>query len=187
MIKTLRGMRDILPEEAGIWQYVESAAKGVFGLFGYKEIRTPVMEETSLFVKSIGEGTDIVQKEMYSFKDRSGRRVSLRPEGTAPIVRSYLENNFNNKESLAKLYYIGPMFRSERPQAGRQRQFHQIGVEAIGSESFFIDAEVIYLIKAYFDKVGLADYTIKINSLGCSKDKERALKLSERQKEPPLR
>ena len=173
MIKTLRGMRDILPEEAGIWQYVESAAKGVFGLFGYKEIRTPVMEETSLFVKSIGEGTDIVQKEMYSFKDRSGRRVSLRPEGTAPIVRSYLENNFNNKESLAKLYYIGPMFRSERPQAGRQRQFHQIGVEAIGSESFFIDAEVIYLIKAYFDKVGLADYTIKINSLGCSKDKAK--------------
>lgn len=173
MIKTLRGMRDILPDESGAWQYVESAAKGLFGLFGYREIRTPVMEETSLFVKSIGEGTDIVQKEMYSFKDRSGRRVSLRPEGTAPTVRSYLENNLNSKESLVKLYYIGPMFRSERPQAGRQRQFHQIGVEAIGSESFFVDAEVIYLVKAYFDKVGLADYTIKINSLGCSKDKAK--------------
>lgn len=171
MIKTLRGMKDILPDEIGIWQYVENAAKELFELFGYREIRTPILEETSLFVKGIGEGTDIVQKEMYSFKDKGGRRISLRPEGTAPVVRSYLENNLNKKEALVKLYYIGPMFRSERPQAGRQRQFHQMGIEVIGSDSFYVDAEVIYLMKAYFDRIGLAGYTIKINTLGCSKDK----------------
>jgi len=164
-------MKDILPDEISMWQYVENAAKELFELFGYREIRTPIVEEASLFVKSIGEGTDIVQKEMYSFKDKAGRRISLRPEGTAPIVRSYLENNLNKKEALVKLYYIGPMFRSERPQAGRQRQFHQIGIEVIGSESFYVDAEVICLMKAYFDRIGLSGYTIKINTLGCAKDK----------------
>lgn len=176
MIRTLRGMRDILPNEVSAWQYIENTAKELFAAFGYREIRTPILEETSLFVKSIGETTDIVQKEMYTFKDKGGRRISLRPEGTAPIVRSYLENNLDKIEPLTKLYYIGPMFRSERPQAGRQRQFHQIGVEVIGSESFYIDAEVIYLMKVYFDKIGLSDYAIKINTLGCSKDKARIKK-----------
>lgn len=176
MIKTLRGMRDILPDEAGAWQYIEDTAKSLFGLFGYREIRTPILEETALFVKSIGESTDIVQKEMYTFKDKGGRRVSLRPEGTAPIVRSYLENNLDKTEPFAKLYYIGPMFRSERPQAGRQRQFYQIGIEAIGSDSPYLDAEIVYLMKVYFDKVGLSDYTIKVNTLGCGKDKTRIKK-----------
>ena len=140
MIRSIRGMRDILPEEAARWRYIEKTAKSLFELFGYKEIRTPILEETALFTKSIGEATDIVQKEMYSFKDRAGRHLSLRPEGTAPIVRSYLENNLDKLESLCKLYYIGPMFRSEKPQSGRQRQFYQIGVEAIGSASPYIDA-----------------------------------------------
>jgi histidyl-tRNA synthetase len=176
MIKVLKGMKDILPEEVGIWQDIEDAARSLFGLFGYREIRTPALEETSLFIKSIGQSTDIVQKEMYAFKDKGGRQISLRPEGTAPIVRSYIENNLDKLEALSKLYYIGPMFRSEKPQSGRQRQFYQIGVEAIGSESPYIDAEVIYLMKAYFDKIGLSDYTIKINTLGCPKDKTRIKK-----------
>ena len=171
MIKALRGMRDILPQEAGTWRCIEDSARSLFRLFGYGEIRTPILEEVALFVKSIGQSTDIVQKEMYSFKDKGGRRISLRPEGTAPIVRAYLENNLDKTDPIIKLYYIGPMFRSERPQAGRQRQFHQIGIEAVGSESFYIDAEVISLMKAYFDKIGLTGYTIKINSLGCAKDK----------------
>ncbi|NQT07055.1 MAG: histidine--tRNA ligase [Candidatus Omnitrophica bacterium] len=171
MIKRLRGMKDILPEEVLLWQYIEKAAKDLFALFGYGEIRTPILEEGSLFTKSIGESTDIVQKEMYAFKDKGGRHVSMRPEGTAPIVRAYIENNLDKAESLTKLYYIGPMFRSERPQAGRQRQFSQIGVEAIGSDSPYIDAEVIALIKLYLERIGLSGYTIKINTLGCSKDK----------------
>lgn len=172
MIKRLKGMRDILPDEIGTWQYIEDTARTLFETFGYREIRTPILEETSLFIKSIGETTDIVQKEMYTFKDKGGRRISLRPEGTAPIVRSYIENNLDKADPLFKLYYIGGMFRTERPQAGRQRQFYQIGVEVIGSENFYIDVEVIYLMKAYFDKLGLADYTIKINTLGCPKDKK---------------
>ncbi len=173
MIRAIKGMKDILPDEVSIWQYIENTARRLFKLFGYREIRTPVLEDTALFVKGIGESTDIVQKEMYSFKDRGGKRLSLRPEGTAPIVRAYIENNLDKIEPLTKLYYIGSMFRSERPQAGRQRQFHQIGVEAIGSDSPHIDAETIYLMKVYFDKIGLTDYTIKINTLGCSKDKAK--------------
>jgi len=176
MNKTLKGMRDILPNEVGTWQYIEDTAKRLFELFGYREIRTPILEETSLFIKSIGEATDIVKKEMYSFKDKGSRRISLRPEGTAPIVRSYLENSLDKIDSLTKLYYIAPMFRSEKPQAGRQRQFYQIGVEAIGSDSPYLDAEIIYLMKVYLDKIGLTDYTIKINSLGCSKDKTKIKK-----------
>jgi len=171
MAKALRGMKDILPGESGVWQFVEKKAQETFRLYGYKEIRTPILEETTLFTRSIGEGTDIVQKEMYTFKDKGGRKVSLRPEATAPVVRAYLENNLNKSGGLTKLFYIGPMFRSERPQAGRQRQFYQIGVEAIGSVNPYLDAEVISLMKAYFDSIGLDGYKIKINSLGCSKDK----------------
>ena len=176
MIKTLRGMKDILPEEASLWQHVEEAAKEIFATFGYREIRTPALEETILFTKSIGEGTDIVQKEMYTFKDKGGRKISLRPEGTAPIVRSYIEHSLDKIESLTKVFYVGPMFRSERPQAGRQRQFHQIGAEAIGSFSPYVDAELIYLMKTYLDKIGLSGYTIKINALGCTKDKAKIKK-----------
>jgi len=171
MINVLKGMKDILPEEVTNWQYIEEKARKLFELYGYNEIRTPTLEETSLFTKSIGQGTDIVQKEMYTFKDKGKRSISLRPEGTAPIVRAYIENNLDKIGGLVKLYYIGPMFRSERPQAGRQRQFNQIGIEAIGSLSPYLDAEVILLMKAYFDNIGLDGYKIKLNSLGCSKDK----------------
>jgi len=171
MLKALRGMKDILPEEAGTWQCIEEEARKTFELYGYKEIRTPSLEETSLFTKSIGEGTDIVQKEMYSFKDKGGRKISLRPEATAPVVRAYLENNLDKTGGLVKLYYIGPMFRSERPQAGRQRQFHQIGVEALGSYNPYLDVEVINLMKSYLDSIGLDNCKIKLNSLGCNKDK----------------
>ena len=171
MIERPRGMKDILPEEAGDWQWVERRIRSLFRIYGYGEIRTPVVEEASLFVKSIGEGTDIVQKEMYAFKDKGGRKLSLRPEGTAPVVRAYLENNLDKLKGLTKLYYIGPMFRNERPQAGRQRQFYQIGVEAIGSDEPRLDAEVISLARSCLDSVGLKDYKIKLNSLGCGKDK----------------
>ena len=176
MIKVLKGMRDILPEEIGRWQELENAARSLFELFGYKEIRTPALEEASLFIRSIGQSTDIVQKEMYAFKDKGGRFIALRPEGTAPIVRSYIENNLDKVESLSKLYYMGPMFRSEKPQSGRQRQFYQIGVEAIGSDSPFLDAEIIYLMKTYFDKINLKDFVIKLNTLGCAKDKTKIKK-----------
>jgi len=126
MIKAIRGTKDILPSESCRWQEIETCSRNIFRLFGYSEIRTPVIEETGLFVKSVGEDTDIVKKEMFSFVDRGERNISLRPEGTAPIVRAYLENNLAKTEPFQKLYYIGPMFRAERPQAGRLRQFHQI-------------------------------------------------------------
>ena len=171
-IQSVKGMRDVLPEEVRLWQFAEKTARGVLEGFGYEEIRTPVLEETALFQKGIGEGTDIVNKEMYTFTDRGGRSLTLRPEGTAPIVRSYIENNLAS-DGLVKLYYIGPMFRSERPQKGRSRQFHQIGVEAIGSPNPYIDAEVIYMMASLFKKLGLNDFKIKLCSLGCNKDKEK--------------
>jgi histidyl-tRNA synthetase len=172
-IKTLRGMHDILPGDTAAWQDAEDKSKSIFELFGYREIRTPVLESTALFTKSIGDSTDIVQKEMYSFTDRGGRDISLRPEGTAPIVRSYIENGLDKKYNPAKLYYIGPMFRAERPQAGRYRQFYQIGVEAIGSSSEYLDAEIILMLKSALDAVGLKHYEIQLNTLGCSEDKKK--------------
>jgi len=172
-IRALRGMRDIMPHEAGAWQDIEDAARKVFQRFRYREARTPLLEETGLFMRSIGEDTDIVQKEMFSFEDRGGRQVSLRPEGTAPVVRAYLEANLDSTEPFQKLYYIGPMFRAERPQAGRSRQFHQIGVEAIGSSDPAIDAEVISLLTALLDSVGVKGYVIHLNNLGCAEDKAR--------------
>ncbi len=171
-ISGLRGMPDILPEEAGKWQRVEAAARAIFSQYGYEEIRTPILEETALFKRGVGEQTDIVQKQMYSFKDRGERDIALRPEGTAPIVRSYLENFLDKKTPLCRLYYIGPMFRSERPQAGRNRQFYQIGVEAIGSASPYLDAEVICLLVKLLETNGLGETELKINTLGCAKDKK---------------
>lgn len=135
------------------------------------EIRTPVIEESSLFVRSLGEGTDIVEKQMFTFIDRGERSITLRPEATASVVRAYLENNLVNEMGFVKLFYMGPMFRAERPQAGRMRQFHQIGVEAIGSQSPHLDAEVIALMAGLLDSLGVIGYNIKINSLGCPKDK----------------
>jgi histidyl-tRNA synthetase len=171
-IHSLKGMRDILPEEAKLWQFVEKKTKEVFETLGYEEIRTPILEETALFQKSIGEGTDIVNKEMYTLTDRGGRSLTLRPEGTAPIIRSYIENNLGG-DGLAKLYYIGPMFRSERPQKGRSRQFHQIGVEVIGDSSPYIDISVIQEMAYFFKKLSLRNFKIKLCSLGCTDDKKK--------------
>lgn len=178
-IKALRGMPDILPEEARIWQQAEDTARAIFCQYGYEEIRTPIIEETALFKRSIGEETDIVQKQMYSFKDRGDRDIALRPEGTASIVRAYLEHNLGKILPVSKFYYIGPMFRNERPQAGRLRQFHQVGAEAIGSFSPYLDAEVISLMMKILKACGLDSTELKINTLGCAKDKkafEQALK-----------
>lgn len=173
MYKALRGMKDILPGSLGLWQNIEKNAVSILRQFGYREIRTPVLEEKGLFVKSIGDQTDIVTKEMFSFTDRGERDVVLRPEGTAPIVRAYLEANLHKRDPFQKFYYIEPMFRAERPQAGRMRQFHQIGAEAIGSLDPVIDAEMILLLAAVLDKCGVKDYTIRLNNLGCRNDKIR--------------
>jgi len=176
MLKALRGTKDILPADIGIWQAVESSARDIAAIYGYKEIRTPIIEEASLFIRSIGDTTDIVQKEMYVFSDRGGRNIALRPEATASVVRAYLENSIGGGEALAKLFYIGPMFRSERPQKGRQRQFYQMGVEAIGSDNPLLDVEVILLAVRFLQKLGLRDFSVKINSLGCEKDKKAIIK-----------
>lgn len=170
--KAVRGMEDILPGDIDIWQYLERQARADLEFYGYTEIRTPILEDTSIFTRSIGEATDIVKKEMYTFRDKKGRSLTLRPEGTAPIVRSYVEHSLDKISPVSKLYYIGPMFRSERPQKGRSRQFHQIGVEVIGAKSHFADAEVVTQLSKMLESFGLGGFTIKINNLGCKKDKE---------------
>ena len=171
--QAIRGTKDILPGESCKWQKIEGLARALFGTYGYSEIRTPVIEETGLFIKSVGEDTDIVKKEMFSFVDRGERNITLRPEGTAPIVRSYLENNLAAASAFQKLYYIGPMFRAERPQAGRLRQFHQVGVEAIGSNSPALDAEVIIVMAKLLESFGIKNHTMKLNNLGCASDKKK--------------
>ncbi len=175
----LKGMPDILPAEASGWQFMETSARGVLHNYGYREIRTPILEEAGLFQRSIGEETDIVQKQMYSFKDRGERAIALRPEGTAPVVRAYLEHNLGIDETVNRLYYMGPMFRSEKPQVGRNRQFYQIGAELIGSAGPYADAEIISLAMGILGSCGLSDAKLEINSLGCPRDKksfEQALK-----------
>ncbi|MBU4376208.1 MAG: histidine--tRNA ligase [Candidatus Omnitrophica bacterium] len=171
-IQSLKGMSDILPPDVYLWQHVEEAVRRFLARYGYKEIRTPMLEESVLFNRSIGEETDIVNKEMYSFIDKGGRNIALRPEGTAPIVRSFIQHNIDLQD-LVKLYYVGPMFRSERPQKGRSRQFHQIGVEAIGSSNPYVDAGMIVLMKELLLKIGISGFEVKLNSLGCSADKKK--------------
>ena len=143
MIHSIRGMRDILPPASGVWNKVEEGVREVFARFHYQEIRTPILEETALFVRSVGEESDIVSKEMYTFDDRDGSSLTLRPENTASVLRAYIEHRLDQRPGVQKYYYIGPMFRRERPQKGRYRQFYQVGAEAIGSESPAIDAEEI--------------------------------------------
>jgi histidyl-tRNA synthetase len=162
-----RGTKDILPKETPLWQKLEATCRKVFSLYNYQEIRTPVFEKTELFTRSIGNTTDIVKKEMYTFEDRKGRSLTLRPEETASVVRACLENNLIRPEQITKLYYIGPMFRYERPQAGRQRQFHQAGVEVFGSSDPLVDVEVIQLNMKLFEDIGLTDLEVDINSVGC--------------------
>jgi histidyl-tRNA synthetase len=164
-----RGTHDILPADIKKWHYIEAKAREVFERYNYKELRTPIFEQTELFMRSIGEATDIVGKEMYTFTDKGGRSLTLRPEETAPVVRAALENNLFGQHELVKLYYLGPMFRYERPQAGRQRQFHQAGVEVFGSLDPMIDVEVIEMGVRFFSEVGLKDVEVDINSVGCKK------------------
>ena len=161
------GTHDILPEELPKWEYVENKIKEVMSLYNYCETRTPIFEQTELFIRSIGEETDIVKKEMYNFEDLGKRSMTLRPEGTAPIVRAYLEHNLGEKSPLVKLFYIGPMFRQERPQKGRLRQFNQYGAEAIGSLDPLIDSEIISLNLQIFRSVNLENYQLYLNSIGC--------------------
>jgi histidyl-tRNA synthetase len=165
--KSIKGTRDILPEESYRWQALERELRSVMHLFNYKEIRTPAFEETALFARGIGELTDIVSKEMYTFVDRGGDRLTLKPEMTASVIRSYVQHNLGEQQPLTKVYYISPMFRQERPQAGRMRQFHQFGAEAIGGASADIDAEVIALSVEVYNRFGIKNISLKINSVGC--------------------
>ena len=166
MINSVKGMRDILPPASAVWNRVETAARRIFARFNYREIRTPLLEETALFARGVGEETDIVSKEMYTFEDRDGSSLTLRPENTAPVLRAYIEHRMEQQPGVQKLYYIGPMFRRERPQKGRYRQFYQIGAEAIGSDSPAVDAEVIELVVAILREVGIGGFELLINSIG---------------------
>ncbi len=172
MIKAITGTKDILPSDVSRWQYLENLLRETFKTFNYKEIRTPIFEETALFARGIGEETDIVSKEMYTFKDRSETSITLRPENTAGVVRSFIEQSLGAQQSLNKLYYIGPMFRQERPQAGRLRQFHQFGAEALGSTSPLLDAEMIQIAYHILKNLGLKNLVVKINSLGIPEVRE---------------
>ncbi|MEW6621732.1 MAG: histidine--tRNA ligase [Bacillota bacterium] len=169
LTKRPRGTNDILPGESMKWQWLEEQARSLCRKFGYQEIRTPMFEHTELFQRGVGETTDIVQKEMYTFLDRGGRSVTLRPENTAAVVRAYLENKLYSEPQPTKVFYIGPMFRYDRPQAGRFRQFHQFGIEAIGSTHPAIDAEVIYIAMEFYRTIGVKDAALHINSVGCPK------------------
>jgi histidyl-tRNA synthetase len=166
MIKAVKGTRDILPPSSQVWNDVEAITRELFRTFNYQEIRTPIIEETALFARGVGQDTDIVSKEMYTFEDRDGSSITLRPEATASVMRAYIEHRLDQVPGLQKLYYIGPMFRRERPQKGRYRQFYQIGAEAIGSESPAVDAEIIELVVELLRRVGLTDFQLYLNSVG---------------------
>ena len=162
-----RGTKDILPDSVGSWNYVEQKIRDICARFGYEEIRTPMFEHTELFHRGIGEGTDVVDKEMYTFEDRGGRSITLRPENTASAVRAYLQNKLYGDGALTKLFYIGSMFRYDRPQAGRMREFHQFGVEALGEANPAVDAEIILLAMEFLKSLGLKDLKLSLNSVGC--------------------
>ncbi len=164
-----RGTKDILPDTVGQWTYVEEKIRDLCARYGYKEIRTPMFEHTELFHRGIGEGTDVVDKEMYTFTDRGDRSITLRPENTASAVRAYLQNKLYGDSSLVKLFYIGSMFRYDRPQAGRMREFHQFGVEALGESNPAVDAEIIMLAMDLLGGLGLKDLKLSLNSVGCPK------------------
>ena len=165
-IQALKGFKDILPGEVGVWQHIEATARDIFQRFGFTEIRVPILEKTELFARSIGEATDIVEKEMYSFPDRNGDSVTMRPEGTASVLRAFIEHGLQAKLPVQRLYTIGPMFRHERPQKGRLRQFHQMSVEVLGLDHPRLDAELIAMAWLILEKLGLST-SLQINSLGC--------------------
>jgi histidyl-tRNA synthetase len=167
MIQRIKGTQDLLPGEVEKWQYLEEKARDILLRYGYAEIRTPIFEETELFARSIGVDTDIVQKEMYTFLDKNEKSLTLRPEGTAPVVRACIENHLAMGSGTLKLFYVGPMFRHERPQKGRYRQFHQIGGEVLGSDHPAVDAEVIEMLVRLLDELEIRSYQLHINSIGC--------------------
>ena len=169
MIRAVKGTRDLLPPSTEVWNLVEEAARRVFRAYNYGEIRTPILEETQLFARGVGEETDIVTKEMYTFEDRDGSSLTLRPEATASVMRAYIEQRLDQRPGVQKHYYLGPMFRRERPQKGRYRQFYQIGAEAIGSESPSLDAEVIEMVVEFFRAIRLEGFQLLVNSVGCPK------------------
>ena len=166
-ITAIKGFNDILPAETGRWQHIEQAARRVFELNGFAEIRVPIMEKTELFCRSIGDATDIVEKEMYTFVDKGENSVTLRPEGTAGVMRSFIEHKLYAQDPVARLYYLGPMFRYERPQKGRYRQFHQIGAEITGVHDPMADAQVLNMLVQFFREIGLDEPQLQVNSLGC--------------------
>lgn len=165
-IKALKGFKDILPDEVGSWQFIEATAREIFRRFGFAEIKVPILEKTALFARSIGETTDIVEKEMYTFEDRNGEMITMRPEGTASVLRSFIEHSLHTRQPVQKLFTIGPMFRHERPQMGRLRQFHQMSVEVLGEDQPLLDAEVMAMAWSVLDSIGLP-ISLEINSLGC--------------------
>ncbi len=184
MIKAVRGTRDLLPPDTALWNFVEAAARDVFRAYNFQEIRTPILEDLSLFQRSVGEETDIVSKEMFAWEDRGrgasekGQMLALRPENTAGVVRAYIEHKLWERPGVQKLYYIGPQFRRERPQKGRYRQFFQIGAEVIGppaagSESPARDAEILEMLATLLDRLGIRDWTLELNSVGCPNDRPK--------------
>ena len=167
LTQAIKGVKDILPGDVARWQAVEKTARGLFEAYGLSEIRTPIIEHTVLFTRSVGATSDIVEKEMYAFRDTGGDEITLRPEGTAGVVRSFVEHKLYAINPVSKLYYMGPMFRRERPQAGRYRQFHQIGVEVMGVTEPEVDIDVLALVSDLFAKLGVSGVELQINSLGC--------------------
>lgn len=165
-IQAPKGTRDILPSETALWAAVEATARSVFGRYGFREIRTPIFEETELFTRGVGESSDIVGKEMYSFVDKGERHLTLRPENTASVVRAYVEHGMHRQPQPVKLFYIGPQFRYERPQKGRYRQFHQIGAELLGGRGAESDAEVLLMLVAFFRELGFRDLKVLLNTVG---------------------
>jgi len=184
MIKAVRGTRDLLPPDTALWNFVEATARDVFRLYNFREIRTPIFEQTQLFARSVGEETDIVSKEMFTWEDRgraeseNTQSLTLRPEATAGIVRAYIEHDLNRTGLLQRLYMIGPMFRRERPQKGRYRQFFQIDAEVIGpptagSESPSVDAELLEMLATFLERIGITGWTLELNSVGCANDRPK--------------
>jgi len=168
-----RGTQDVLPTQSVRWRYVTDGMRRVLEQFGYGEIRTPAFEDTQLFIRSVGEATDIVQKEMYTFEDRKGRSLTLRPEGTAAVVRAWLENNLGRESAVQRLWYLGPMYRYDRPQAGRYREFFQVGAEVIGSQAPELDVEIIDLMMSILSELGLQDLKVEVNSVGGPESRAR--------------
>lgn len=184
VVKAVKGTRDLLPPAIHVWNHVETISRGIFRAYNFQEIRTPIFEETALFARGVGAETDIVTKEMYSFEDRDGSSLTLRPENTASVIRAYIEHRLDQIPGLQKLFYIGPMFRRERPQKGRYRQFSQIGAEVIGSESPSVDAEVIEMVCGLLDACGVTGYKLMINSVGTQASRPAFVEAIRRQLEP---